>query len=113
MNWSLDKLRTPITRFASRTTTLRRVFNEDIFYGQRLRDLPETRPLLIINAADLRTGSAFYFSREKSGSWRLGELAGSETTVAHAVTASAAYPLFLPALGERLAFNKRDGTRRE
>ena len=113
VNWSLDKLRTPFTRFASRTTILRRVFNEDIFRGLRLRDLPETRPLLIINAADLRTGSAFYFSREKSGSWRLGELAGSETTLAHAVTASAAYPLSLPALDERIAFNKRDGSRRE
>ena len=113
VDWSLDKVRAPITRFASRTTILRRVFNEDIFHGLRLRDLPETRPLLIINAADLRTGSAFYFSREKSGSWRLGELAGSETTVAHSVTASAAYPLFLPALDERLAFNNRDGSRRE
>lgn len=112
-SWSLEKLRAPLPRFASRTTILRRVFNEDVFHGQKLRDLPATRPLLIINAADLRTGSAFYFSREKSGSWRLGELAGSETTLAHAVTASAAYPLLLPALDERLAFNKSDGSRRE
>lgn len=112
-NWSLENLRAPLPRFASRTTILRRVLDEDIFFRQKLRDLPTKRPLLIINAADLRTGSAFYFSRDKSGSWRLGELAGSETTLAHAVTASAAYPLLLPALDERLAFNKPNGSRRE
>jgi NTE family protein len=32
--------------------------------------------------------------------------------LAHAVTASAAYPMFLPALDEELPFDKRDGTRR-
>jgi NTE family protein len=112
-NWSLEKLRAPLPRFASRTTILRRVFDEDVFHGQKLREMPATRPLLIVNAADLRTGSAFYFSREKSGSWRLGEVAGSQTTLAHAVMASAAYPLLLPALDERLAFNKPDGSRRE
>ena len=111
--WSFDKLRAPLPRFASRTTILRKVLDEDVFHGLKLRELPATRPLLIINAADLRTGSAFYFSREKSGSWRLGELACSQTTLAHAVMASAAYPLFLPALDERLAFNKPDGSRRE
>jgi NTE family protein len=111
--WSFEKLRAPMPRFASRTTILRRVLDEDVFHGQKLRGLPATRPLLIINAADLRTGSAFYFSREKSGSWRLGELASSQTTLAHAVTASAAYPLLLPALDERLTFNKPDGSRRE
>ena len=78
----------------------------------RLSDLPSDGPLLIVNAADLRTGSAFYFSARSSGSWRLGELASSEFTLAHAVAASAAYPLLLPALDENLVFNKKDGSRR-
>lgn len=111
--WLPSRIQVPLNRFASRTTILRRVFDEDLFRGQRLRDLPSSRPLLIVNAADLRTGSAFYFSRESSGSWRLGKLADTETTLAHAVTASAAYPLFLPALDEVLPFDKRDGSRRE
>src|SRR5690606_27988709 len=85
----------------------------DVFERTRLRDLPLGGPLLIINAADLRTGSAFYFSRQSSGSWRHGELADPEISLAHAVTASAAYPLLLPALDELLPFNKKDGTRRE
>ncbi len=110
--WRTEALHAPVRRFASRTTLLRRVF-EDIFEGKRLRDLPAAGPLLIINAADLRTGSAFYFSRQSSGSWRLGELADPDVSLAHAVTASAAYPLLLPALDEVLPFNKNDGTRRE
>jgi len=77
-----------------------------------LRDIEADKPLFIINAADLRTGSAFYFSSNKSGSWRLGELANNDITLAFAVTASAAYPLLLPALDEEFAFNataQRDG----
>lgn len=110
--WRFDRIRAPLRRFASRTTILQRVFDEDVFGGMRFRDLPLAAPLLIVNAADLRTGSAFYFSRNKSGSWRLGELADRDVTLAHAVTASAAYPLFLPALDENLTFDKKDGSRR-
>lgn len=111
-SWRVGRLDAPVRRFASRTTLLRRVF-DDVFEGKRLRDLPAGGPLLIINAADLRTGSAFYFSQQSSGSWRFGELADADVSMAHAVTASAAYPLLLPALDEVLPFNKKDGTRRE
>lgn len=99
-------------RFASRTTILRRVLDNK-FSGIRITEMSEARPLLIINAADLRTGSAFYFSRSSSGSWRLGKLADNNISLSHAVTASAAYPLFLPVLDETIAFDKRDGSRRE
>lgn len=110
--WQADRIRAPVRRFASRTTILRRVFEEDVFDNRRLRDLPDGAPLLIVNAADLRTGSAFYFSKQESGSWRLGTLADRDISLGHAVAASAAYPLFLPALDELLPFNKKDGTRR-
>ncbi|WP_292590041.1 patatin-like phospholipase family protein [Mesorhizobium sp.] len=102
----------PFRRFASRTTILRRAIDDELFKGKRLRDLQGRRPLLVINAAELRTGSAFYFTPNQSGSWRLGRLASPEVTLAHAVTASAAYPMFLPALDEELPFDKRDGARR-
>jgi NTE family protein len=104
-NWHL-----PFRRFASRTTILRRTMDEELFKGKRLRELQGRRPLL--NAAELRTGSAFYFTPNESGSWRLGCLAQPDFTLAHAVTASAAYPMFLPALDEDLPFDKRDGARR-
>lgn len=110
--WRIDVGHTPVRRFASRTTILRRVF-DDVFEGRLVRELPAEGPLLIILAADLRSGSAFYFSRQSSGSWRLQELADADVSLAHAVTASAAYPLLLPALDDVLPFNKKDGTRRE
>lgn len=111
-SWRIEQSWAPVRRFASRTTLLLRVFQEEIFKGKRLRDLPTSKPLLIVNATDLRTGSAFYFSPKSSGSWRLGELCTPDLTLAHAVTASAAYPLLLPALDESLPFNKKDGSRR-
>lgn len=110
--WRFDRTRGLLRRFASRTTMLQRVFDDEVFDGMRFRDLPPRALLLIVNAADLRTGSAFYFSRNSSGSWRLGELADRDVTLAHAVAASAAYPLFLPALDENLPFDKKDGSRR-
>ncbi len=102
----------PVRRFASRTTILRRAIHDHLFPGIRLRDLKDRDPLLVINAAELRTGSAFYFTARESGSWRLGRLALTDIPLAHAVTASAAYPMFLPAIDERLPFDRRDGSRR-
>ena len=112
ISWA-RKFHLPIRRFASQTTILRRVFNDDLFNGIRLIELPEDAPLLIVIAAELRTGSAFYFSQQSSGTWRLGELADRNTSLAHAVAASAAFPLLLPALDEVLVFNAKDGTSRE
>ncbi len=111
-SWRLPNLHAPLRRFASRTTILRRALDDDVFKGRRLHDLPTGTARLIINATELRTGSAFYFGSEDSGGWRFGKLAVNDITLAHAVAASAAYPLFLPALDEEFAFDRRDGTRR-
>lgn len=110
--WRLDSWHAPVRRFASRTTIFRRAIDDELFRGAHLSDLKDKKLLPIINAADLRTGSAFYFKAKESGSWRLGKLAPTGIKLAHAVTASAAYPLFLPALDEELPFNRRDGSRR-
>ncbi|WP_415182195.1 patatin-like phospholipase family protein [Phaeovulum sp.] len=100
--WRVEKLHSPIRRFASRTTILERVFDDELFGVALLRGLPAGGPLLIVNASDLRTGSAFYFTQKQSGSWRYGELADQNMSLDHAVTASAAYPALLPALDEGL-----------
>jgi NTE family protein len=92
-------------RFASRTTLLEAVLDDCLFKRSMLKDLP-ARPHLVINATELRTGSAFRFGTMESGSWRWGKLRRNEVSVAHAVTASAAYPLFLPAFDETLTFDK-------
>ena len=110
--WKLEDWRPPIRRFASRTTIFRSAIDDELFKGARLNDLSGGTPLLIINAADLRTGSAFYFTAKESGSWRLGKLVNNEISLAHAVTASAAHPLFLPALDERMSFCQHDDSLR-
>jgi NTE family protein len=106
-NWHL-----PFRRFASRTTILRRTMDDELFKGKRLSEPQGRRPLLIVNAAELRTDSASTSLRTSQDHWRLGRLAQPDVTLAHAVTASAAYPMFLPALDEDLPFDKRDGARR-
>ena len=102
----------PLRRFASRTTIFRVALDNQLFKGARLTDLNDNKPFLIINATELRTGSAFYFTTNDSGSLRLGNLATVPIPLAQAVTASAAYPLLLPALDERLPFTRRDGSLR-
>lgn len=110
--WDIAHWHLPLRRFASRTTIFRRAVDDCLFHGKSLKALAGRSPLLIINVAELRTGSAFYFTPRDSGSWRLGRLAQPDITLAHAVTASAAYPLLLPALDEYLPFDKGDGSRR-
>ena len=99
-------------RFASRTTILQHTIERLIFKGKRLGDLATDRPRLVIIATELRTGSAFYFGRQHAGSWRFGTIDPAQIPVAHAVMASAAYPLLLPALDEYLTFRRRDGSLR-
>jgi NTE family protein len=99
------ELRSPLHRFASRTALLEAALDDLLFNGASLKDLPAT-PHLVINATELRTGSAFRFGTMESGSWRWGKLHRNDAAVARAVAASAAYPLFLPAFDETLAFEK-------
>ena len=103
--WERLELRAPLHRFASRTTLLEAVLDERLFEGARLNGLPG-HPHLVINATELRTGSAFRFGTLESGSWRWGKLHTNSISVSHAVAASASYPLFLPAFDETMTFNK-------
>ncbi|MGZ2452725.1 putative acylesterase/phospholipase RssA [Rhizobium ruizarguesonis] len=61
----------------------------------------------IINASDLRTGTAFRFGSERSGGWRFGNIVDSVPTVAKAVAASAAFPILLPPLIETFEFERK------
>jgi NTE family protein len=105
-------IRSPLHRFASRTSLLEAVLDELLFSGASMSDLP-TKPDLVINATELRTGSAFRFGTKESGSWRWGKLHQNDVSVAHAVAASAAYPLFLPAFDETFAFDDKGALRTE
>ena len=94
-----------LERRFSRTTILRAALDR-IFDGATLADLRDDRPRLVIVACELQTKSAFYFTREGMASWRFGEASPSGVKLAHAVVASAAYPMLLPALDEELTFRK-------
>ena len=94
-----------IKRRYSRTTILRAALDR-IFAGATMADLRVDRPNLIVVACELQTKSAFYFTRDGMASWRFGEADASEVKLAHAVAASAAYPLMLPAIDEELEFRK-------
>jgi NTE family protein len=63
---------------------------------------------LVITACDLVTGGAVRFGSRTSACSRLGTII-DDVRVASAVAASAAYPVFLPALEQRYRFRDREG----
>ncbi len=107
--WNSNISLTQMFRCSNFTTLLHLVL-EDLFEGKLLGDLGVDDPLLIILATELSTSSVFYFSRQKSGSWKYGQLAEEKISLAFAVTASAAYPVLLPPLDVTFTFRKNDGT---
>lgn len=98
-----------VRRRASRTTILRRTF-EYVFAGKKLGQLRSDRPKLFIVACELRAKAAFYFTSTVLHCWRYGSSPASDLPVAHAVTASAAYPLALPALDQEIRFERNGVT---
>ena len=97
-------------RFASRTTILRDTFDRLLFGGRTLGQLRRDGPRLVVVATELQTGTALYYSSTGVTNYRLGRADGGTVPIARAVAASAAYPLFLPALDETIAFSRPDGT---
>ena len=102
----LQRLSAPIPRFASRTTAFERHLARVHFKDQRLNEVRRDNLKVVINAAELRTETAFRFGSTESGCWRFGRLVETPS-VATAVAASAAFPAFLPALDQRMLFDLR------
>lgn len=98
-----------IPRRASRTTILGRVFSS-MFQSAFLPALRADRPKLIVVACELQTKSAFYFAADEVSSWRFGATSPESIEIAEAVSASAAYPIALPALDREFEFTKKDGS---
>jgi predicted acylesterase/phospholipase RssA/molybdopterin/thiamine biosynthesis adenylyltransferase len=97
----------PLRRWVSRTDAFEdalvaRLFGEKVMPDARRGDVD-----VILNACDLRTGSAFRFGSQESGTWRLGVVPQNPIPVATAVAASAAYPLLLPAMDRTWEFERR------
>ncbi|MCG3195742.1 MAG: hypothetical protein GHCLOJNM_00209 [bacterium] len=103
----LFKKEPPLRRWASRTLALEGALRS-VLGDPMLSQVARPGLDVIFNACELRTGTAFRFGNQRSGSWRFGEIENNEVPLSHAVTCSAAYPLFLPALDEMWTF-KKDG----
>ena len=95
--------RPTVRRWASRTDALEATLANRLFGSQTL-DAPRRDNIdIVINACDLRTGSAARFGSRESAISRLGRIT-DPIRVATAVAASAAYPLLLPSLDRRYQF---------
>lgn len=92
-------------RFASFTTAFERHLVRCYFGDRRMDAVGRPELSVVINAAELRTETAFRYGSVESGCWRFGTLT-EIPRVATAVAASAAFPAFLPALDHYLAFTK-------
>ena len=91
----------------NRTTAAQDVFARIL--GDGSISEPKRGTHVILNACDLRSGSAFRFGSAESGCSRYGRLTDNTVPVALAVAASAAYPIALPALDVRWEFTDPGG----
>lgn len=104
----LNRLQPPLRRWASRTTAFRAALRDALFGDRKLTDARTDDVHVVLNACELRTGSAFRFGSKETGCWRYGRLKSNTVDVATAVATSAAYPVLLPALDEQFTFITRD-----
>lgn len=102
--------KTPPVRTFSRSEAFREALRRSLFRNTLMRDVARDSLDTVINATELRTGSAFRFGSRQSGCWRFGSIAPEEAIVADAVAASAAYPVLLPALDREYRFLKKGAT---
>ena len=96
----------PPVRTFSRTEAFRDVIANSLFGDCTVHDVARDSLHTVINATELRTGSAFRFGSKQSGCWRFGTIGTEDALVADAVAASAAYPIYLPALDRKFSFKK-------
>lgn len=106
-------LQPPLRRWVSRTSALEESLRSRLFGNSRVGDQRRHGMEVVINATELRTMSAFRFGSKESGCWRFGRLESNDVSLARAVAASAAYPVFLPALDCRYTFASSGGSRQE
>ena len=105
-----DLRKTPPVRKFSRSEAFREALGRSLFGDTLMRDVARESLDTVINATELRTGSAFRFGSRQSGCWRFGTIAPHQALVADAVAASAAYPVLLPALDREYRFRKKGST---
>jgi predicted acylesterase/phospholipase RssA/molybdopterin/thiamine biosynthesis adenylyltransferase len=106
-----SRIQPPFRRWASRTDAFAEALRAQVFGTTPLTGARRDAVNIVINACELRTGTAFRFGNRESGTWRFGTVEGNGPDVATAVAASAAYPAMLPALDRIYSFVNRKGER--
>jgi NTE family protein len=92
--------------WGSLSTAFEHALRRKLFGQTKLSDVKRQNLEVVINACDLRTGTAFRFGSLTSGGWRYGRIKDNDISVAKAVASSAAFPLLLPPLMERFIFER-------
>lgn len=100
----------PFPRVWTRTKAFENYLNKNLFYNKELNIATRNNIKLVINACELKTGTAFRFGNSESGCWRYGKAVNNGIKISTAVAASAAYPVFLPAIDRKWHLEKRDGS---
>ena len=108
LSW-IDNIQPPLCRWSSRTSAFEAALRHKLFGDTKLTDERREAIDIIINSGELRTGSAFRFGSKESGCSRFGRVLDNDVQVAQAVAASAAYPVFLPAIDRTFTFADRTG----
>lgn len=93
--------------WASLTTAFAAALQRRLFGKATVDQVRRTGLVAVINACELRTGTAFRFGSVKSGGWRYGDMVGAPASVGTAVAASAAFPILLPPLVQTYRFEKK------
>lgn len=102
----------PLRRASSITNALEECLTE-LIGDHRIADVRRSNLDVVLNACELRTGSAFRFGSAESGTWRDGLIKDNDVNVAQAVACSAAYPVVFPAVDFVAEFVQSDGTEAE
>lgn len=102
-NW-LARLSLNLPVWGSLSTAFEHALLRNLFGNAKLSDVRREGLEVVINACDLRTGTAFRFGSVSSGGWRYGRIKNNDIAVAKAVASSAAFPLLLPPLIEKFEF---------
>ncbi len=97
---------TQLRRISYRTLCFIEVLRKYFYCDKLLTDNRRNNVNTVINASELRTGTAFRFGSKESGCWRFGTVEKNDVSVAEAAALSAAYPLYLPSLDKNYDFLK-------
>jgi len=99
-------------RWANRTDALASALTDLAFGNRTMSEVTHAGLDVVLTATDLRTSNAVRFGSARSSCSRYGTIL-EPVPVATAVAASAAYPVFLPAIERAYTFERGDHRRQE